>query len=170
LLPVLNVENVNIFHTIFSKMFFFVHFSFVFGNFFHWKIKMAGKFIMKDDIFQKDSRFYYSTTAEWNVLFFWFVVVLMIYKNKNIVAMLRKSKWRLNPRWRRFFFIFHIIINFVAWQHWFYFIIALELHHIKKLEHFIQRFRYQKIMNFCAKNLAYWIFRPFWILYNKIYF
>jgi hypothetical protein len=25
----------------------------------------------------------------------------------------------------------------------------------QKLEHFIQRFRYQKIMNFCAKNLKY---------------
>jgi hypothetical protein len=39
---------------------------------------------MQDDIFQKKSRFYHSTTA-----FFWYVVVLMIYKNKNIVAKLK---------------------------------------------------------------------------------
>jgi hypothetical protein len=32
---------------------------------------------MKDDIFQKKSRFYYSTTAEWNVLILWYVAVLM---------------------------------------------------------------------------------------------
>jgi hypothetical protein len=43
-------------------------------------------FIMKDDIFQQNSRFYYSTTAEWNDLIFWYVVVLMLNKNKNIVA------------------------------------------------------------------------------------
>jgi hypothetical protein len=36
---------------------------------------------MKDNIFQKHSRFYYSTTA----------VVLMLYKNKNIVAKLKNQ-------------------------------------------------------------------------------
>jgi hypothetical protein len=41
---------------------------------------------MKDDIFQKISRFYFRTTASWNVLIFWYVAVLMLYKNKNIVA------------------------------------------------------------------------------------
>jgi hypothetical protein len=46
---------------------------------------------MKDDIFQKNSRFYYSTTARWNVLIFWYVVILMYYKNKNIVAKLKNQ-------------------------------------------------------------------------------
>jgi hypothetical protein len=53
---------------------------------------------MKDDIFQKISRFYYSTTAEWNVLIFWFVVVyLMLYK-KNIVAKLKNQNVGLIPK------------------------------------------------------------------------
>jgi hypothetical protein len=33
---------------------------------------------MKDDIFQKISRFYYGETAEWNVLIFWYIVVLVL--------------------------------------------------------------------------------------------
>jgi hypothetical protein len=44
---------------------------------------------MKDDMFQKNSRFYYRTTAEWNGFIFWYVVVLMQYKNKNIIAKLK---------------------------------------------------------------------------------
>jgi hypothetical protein len=46
---------------------------------------------MKDDIFQKISRFYYRTTAEWNVLICWYVVVLILYKNKNTVANLKNQ-------------------------------------------------------------------------------
>jgi hypothetical protein len=63
---------------------------------------------MKDDIFQKNSRFYYSTTAELNVLIFWYVVVLMLYKNKNIVAKLKNQNGGLIQDGDETFFIFHI--------------------------------------------------------------
>jgi hypothetical protein len=46
---------------------------------------------MKYDIFQKNSRFYYRTTAQWNVLIFWYDAVLMLYENKNIVAKLKNQ-------------------------------------------------------------------------------
>jgi hypothetical protein len=45
---------------------------------------------MKYDIFQKISRYYYSTTAEWNVLIFGYVVVLMLYKNLKNDTKLKK--------------------------------------------------------------------------------
>jgi hypothetical protein len=35
--------------------------------------------------------------------------------------------------------------DFLAWQHCFYFILALEIQHIKKSEHFIDRLCYNKI-------------------------
>jgi hypothetical protein len=44
---------------------------------------------MKDDIFQKKSRFYYSTATERNILMY--VVVLMLCKNKNIIAKLKNQ-------------------------------------------------------------------------------
>jgi hypothetical protein len=44
---------------------------------------------MTGDIFQKSLRFNYGTTAEWNVVIFWYVVFLMIYKNKNNVTKLK---------------------------------------------------------------------------------
>jgi hypothetical protein len=47
---------------------------------------------MEDRIFQKISRFYYSTTAQWNVLIFWYVVVLMMHKNKNNVNFKLKNQ------------------------------------------------------------------------------
>jgi hypothetical protein len=90
---------------------------------------------MKDDIFQKISRFYYRTTAAWNMLIFWYVVVLMLYKNKNIVAKLKNQNGGLIQDGDNNFFFLHIInrhFNFVAWQHWYYFIIASELQHVKK--------------------------------------
>jgi hypothetical protein len=46
---------------------------------------------MKDDIFQKISRFYFRTTASCNVIIFWYVAVLMLYKNKIIVAKKKKN-------------------------------------------------------------------------------
>jgi hypothetical protein len=46
---------------------------------------------MKNDSFQKSSWFYYGETAEWNKLIFWYVVVLMLYKNKNIVVKLKNQ-------------------------------------------------------------------------------
>jgi hypothetical protein len=46
---------------------------------------------MKDYIFQKISRVYFRTTASWNFLIFWYVAVLMLYKNKNIVDELKNQ-------------------------------------------------------------------------------
>jgi hypothetical protein len=43
-----------------------------------WKIKMAEYINMKEEIFQKISRFFYRTTTEWNVLIFWYDAVLML--------------------------------------------------------------------------------------------
>jgi hypothetical protein len=48
-------------------------------------------FIMKDDIFRGNSRVYYSTTTWWNVLILWYVAVLMLFKNKDIVAKLKNQ-------------------------------------------------------------------------------
>jgi hypothetical protein len=89
---------------------------------------------MKDDIFQKNSWFFYSTTAKYNVLIFdMLYLVLMLYKNKNIAAKLKNHNDGLIHDGDDFFFIFYSIssyFNFVAWQHWFYLIIALDLQHI----------------------------------------
>jgi hypothetical protein len=49
---------------------------------------------MKDDIFQKNSKFYYKTTAQCNVLV-WNVVVWIIYKNKNNLANLKNHDYVL---------------------------------------------------------------------------
>jgi hypothetical protein len=61
---------------------------------------------MKDEIFQKNSIFYYSTTAEWN---FWNVVVLMIYKKKKNVAKLQIQNGGLIQDGDENIFCFHII-------------------------------------------------------------
>jgi hypothetical protein len=55
-----------------------------------------------------------------------------------------------------FFFLNFRHFNFVAWQNRIYFIIALELQHIKKGEHFIQRLCHNKILKFFEKyHLSY---------------
>jgi hypothetical protein len=72
-------------------------------NIFSWKFKMAELFNLKDDIFQKMLRFYYRTTAEWNVLILWYAVVLMI---KKIVGKLKNQNGGLIQGGDDFFLFF----------------------------------------------------------------
>jgi hypothetical protein len=51
---------------------------------------------MKDDIFQKISRFYYGTTAEWNVLIFWYVAVLLLQYIKKALPKYKKNKSKMD--------------------------------------------------------------------------
>jgi hypothetical protein len=48
----------------------------------------------------------YSTTAEWNVFVSWYVVVLMLYKNKNNVVKLKNLNGGLMQDGDEIFFIF----------------------------------------------------------------
>jgi hypothetical protein len=73
-------------------------FSWIF--FFFFKFKMAKKFVMADFL-HKNSWFFGSGTAEWNVPIFGYVLQLVLFYCKKIVASPKKSKRRHYSRWRR---------------------------------------------------------------------
>jgi hypothetical protein len=114
---------------------------------------MAEKLNKKDDIYQHISRFLYSTTPEWNVLNFWYAVDI---KNYN-VKLKNQNGGLIQDGDENIFYFSHNkpLFWFLAWQHWFYFIIAFELHN-KKNKNIIQRLFYNKILKFFEKyHLSY---------------
>jgi hypothetical protein len=50
---------------------------------------------------KKNSWYFVSETAEWNILIFGYVIRLMLFYCKKFVASTEKSNWRLFSRWRR---------------------------------------------------------------------
>jgi hypothetical protein len=83
---------------------------------------------MKDDIFQKNSRFYYSTTAHFLICCSNKIKSILPSKKIKMAAYSVKNKkcFRLHLGLRRHF-------KFLAWQHLFYFSIS---YNISKNENF----------------------------------
>jgi hypothetical protein len=81
----------------------------------------------------------------------------------NQCSQATKLEWRLIiwkiKKWYRRHLGLSRHFDFLAWQKCYYFYIALELQHIKKLKHFIQQLLYNKIL----KNIIFHIklFRHF---------